>query len=114
MFNGILLNFFMELLQSLKMISKGVKFKKLNHRVIIHNNNGKDNLKNLDITIIELLSSQPFNKKILGGLNFNENNKRYDNFLNNMTVRYYVNTFKKEFEDLYYATYLKENLSKTL
>ena len=43
MFNGILLNFFMELLHSLKMISK---FKKLNHRVIIHNNNGKDNLKN--------------------------------------------------------------------
>ena len=31
-----------------------------------------------------------------------------------MTVRYYVNTFKKEFEDLDYATYLKENLSKTL
>lgn len=55
MFNGILLNFFMELLQSLKMISKGVKFKKLNHRVIIHNNNGKDILKNLDITIIEFL-----------------------------------------------------------
>lgn len=25
-----------------------------------------------------------------------------------MTVRYYVNTFKKEFEDLDYATYLKE------
>ena len=31
-----------------------------------------------------------------------------------MTVRYYVNTFKKEFEDLYYATYLKENISKAL
>ena len=114
MFSGILLNIFFELLQSLKIISKGVKFKKLNYRAIIHNNNGKELLKNLDMAKIEFLSSQPTIKKILDALNFNENNKRYDNSLNNMIVRDYVNIFilKKELIVLDYATYFREKISK--
>ena len=65
-FNKYLLNFVILFLQLFNLISTPhIKFKKLNYEEIIHNNNKSDNLSYLNMKIVDFLSIEPFNKRLI-------------------------------------------------
>ena len=103
-FNKYLLNFVILFLQLFNLISTPhIKFKKLNYEEIIHNNNKSDNLSYLNMKIVDFLSIEPFNKRLILKilLKYKDNYNKYVNFIFNMTLRDYIKifTFKKEIED---------------
>lgn len=107
MYNEYLLIFFMNLLNLFGLIRPGLKFQRLEHNKIIKEDNRSVNLRFLDMTIIEFLSQNPFNKQILLRFKKDDNNI-ISIFISNMVVKDYVDifTFKKELEELDYATNL--------
>lgn len=103
-YNKYLLEFCMDLLIQYKLIPQRLKFQRLDHNKIIKEDNRSANLRFLDMTILEFISQNPFNKKILLLFKKNDNNK-ISIFISNMVVKDYVDifTFKKELEELDYA-----------
>ena len=118
MFNKYLLNFFICFLQIFKLISTlSIILKKLNYDEIIHNNTKSVNLNHINMKIVDFLSIDPFNKKIILKiiLKYKDNYNKYINFIFKMTLRDYIKifTFKKELEDYIAETDLsKEDIAK--
>lgn len=114
MYNEYLLIFFMNLLNLFGLIPPGLKFQRLDHNKIIKEDNRSANLRFLDMTIIEFLSQNPFNKQILLRFKKDDNNI-ISVFISNMVVKDYVDifTFKKELEELDNASNLgQENIKE--
>lgn len=103
-YNKYLLEFCMDLLIQYKLIPQRLKFQRLDHNKIIKEDNRSANLRFLDMTILEFISQNPFNKKILLLFKKNDDNK-ISIFISNMVVKDYVDIFifKKELEELDYA-----------
>ena len=118
MFNKYLLNFFICFLQIFNLISTlNIILKKLNYDEIIHNNTKRVNLNHINMKIVDFLSIDPFNKKIILKiiLKYKDNYNKYINFIFKMTLRDYIKifTFKKELEEYIAETDLsKEDIAK--